>query len=200
MEHNLEELDECIFDYLSSNADNVISIDNIYRDITSDEGHRCPDLRYQDASLFIDHCFGLDKKFSRVKCFLNEGRMFLLFSKKNVVEDSFRKIDTCVCFSSDQILSSVLKSKSTKFNGVLDLVLHSHDLNSFNKFLEMYQPGYKKEIVNKLIDTANLRMFEIYFEYINKVNKELRYKSYKYKGIVALLSMLNLVSLYKIFY
>jgi hypothetical protein len=89
MEYKLNELGDCIFAYLVSNADLPISIDRIYYDITGQTGHRCKSLISSSTQLndrkdmFVEKCFCLPSEFDNIEKIFRDGDLYLVFNKNN---------------------------------------------------------------------------------------------------------------------
>lgn len=87
MEHKIEELDNCIFDYLSSHPDQPKSINEIYNSITGSTGHRCTELNNFEKkdiykNKFITECYLLDTTFENIHKIFKNDKMFLIYSDK----------------------------------------------------------------------------------------------------------------------
>jgi len=88
MDHKIEELDACIFDYLSSHPDIPRSFTQIFNDISGSTGHRCSQLmdlsnrkKYRD--LFITTCYTMDNKWKNVHKIFKNDVPHLVFSTKS---------------------------------------------------------------------------------------------------------------------
>lgn len=100
MDHPIEELDECIFDHLSSRPDEPQSVTSIYNNITGNSGHRCSELnsakfRETYRRRFIANCYSLDSNFRNIHKVFRNRKLYLVYSERphwEVVEkfgDSF---------------------------------------------------------------------------------------------------------------
>jgi ankyrin repeat protein len=83
MNHSLNNLDECIFDYLVLNADKPTALPKIFNDIRSGSGHRCDGLtdKYNHRQYFLSTCYSLDKNYKNIKKLYRDNKMYLLFQK-----------------------------------------------------------------------------------------------------------------------
>ena len=88
MDHKIEELDACIFDYLSSHPDTPKSFTQIFNDISGTSGHRCSQLmdlsnrkKYRD--LFTTTCYTMDNKWKNIHKVFKNDIPYLVFSTKN---------------------------------------------------------------------------------------------------------------------
>lgn len=83
MNHSLNHLDDCIFDYLALNADRPIPLAKIFEDIRSGSGHRCNELT--DSSnhrrYFLSTCYSLDRNYTNIKKIHRNNRLYLVFQK-----------------------------------------------------------------------------------------------------------------------
>lgn len=89
MDHSPNKLDECIFDYLVSHANEIISIDKIFYDITTNNsGHRCSRLNsIPDAKKRVTiECYTLDRHYKKIKKIFNGMKLYLIFDKDNTYE------------------------------------------------------------------------------------------------------------------
>lgn len=87
MDHKIEELSECIYDYLASKPNEKKSINRIFNDICGDTGHRCsalknPTLKKIYKNKFITECVVLNRKFKNVKKYIINNKIYLMYSDK----------------------------------------------------------------------------------------------------------------------
>src|SRR3990172_10768385 len=110
MDHRLSELDECLFDYLSSNSGAFISLNKILTDITSDKGHRCSELkkRYDRQQLITCAAYDLDNKYNNIYKTVRNGHLYLAYSDDKINDpfdypfDYYHKLTTDKIDSSDK--------------------------------------------------------------------------------------------------
>ena len=74
MDHSIDNLNDCIFDYLLSNIDKPKSFDEIYDAISGTTGHRCSELsRYNSkkkyGSYFLSLCYNLNDNYIKFCCY-----------------------------------------------------------------------------------------------------------------------------------
>ncbi|ARF12049.1 ankyrin repeat protein [Klosneuvirus KNV1] len=83
MNHSLNQLDDCIFDYLALNADKPVSLAKIFNDIRSKTGHRCNELTDSNnhRQYFLSTCYSLDRHYTNIKKIYHNNRLYLLFQK-----------------------------------------------------------------------------------------------------------------------
>ena len=88
MDHTVAKLDECIFDYLASHANQMKSMDDIWGDITSSKGHRCSQLASQPnrTRLFIAKCYSMDRDYKNVRKLFRGNKLYLIFDTDNRYE------------------------------------------------------------------------------------------------------------------
>jgi ankyrin repeat protein len=87
MDHKIDELGECIFDYLSSCPDCPKSLTEIYNSISGTTGHRCTELNsYPKKDIykkkFMTECYSLDSKFDNVHKIFKKDKLYLVYSNK----------------------------------------------------------------------------------------------------------------------
>ena len=82
MNHTLDKLDECVFDYLALNMDKPVSVVKIFADIRCNTGHRCDELTngYDDWIYFLSVCYCLDATYDVTKLHL-DGKLHLVLQK-----------------------------------------------------------------------------------------------------------------------
>jgi len=87
MDHTLDELDACIYDYLAGHPNEPKTFMEIYEDISGTMGHRCSALqnmsnkiRYQDQ--FIVTCYSIEKTYNNVYKVFKQNLPYLVFSLK----------------------------------------------------------------------------------------------------------------------
>jgi len=83
MNHSLNNLDDCVFDYLALNADKPVSLAKIFNDIRSKTGHRCNELTdsHNHRQYFLSTCYSLDKHYTNIKKIHRDNRLYLMFQK-----------------------------------------------------------------------------------------------------------------------
>lgn len=94
MDHRLNKLDECIFDYLVCNADRPVSLPRIFDDIRSTSGHRCEELTnsYKHRQHFLSTCYSLNRNYKNIKKIFRFRKLYLMFQKDRkdtTFEDSY---------------------------------------------------------------------------------------------------------------
>lgn len=136
MDHSIDKLDECVFDYLSAHPDQPKSFTRIYNDISGETGHRCSELnnhvnhqRYKDK--FMTICYTLDRTWKCIyKVFLTDDAIpYLIFSNKtyaevlefcnvsNIVYDTAGSMDT---HALDDIVNFMIVNASTRDSSDID--------------------------------------------------------------------------------
>lgn len=88
MDHSIDELDSCIFDYLVSKTNESKSVYQIFNDITSDTGHRCSELnnyskREINKKKFMTTCYTMENIFQNIHKIFKDGSLYLVHSKKS---------------------------------------------------------------------------------------------------------------------
>jgi len=83
MDHPIAKLDECIFDYLVSHANQMKSIDEIFYDISGTSGHRCSKLisTPNARQIFTTKCYTLDRHFKNVRKLFRGDQLYLIFDQ-----------------------------------------------------------------------------------------------------------------------
>lgn len=83
MNHSLNHLDDCIFDYLALHADKPVSLAKIFDDIRTDSGHRCSELtdNSNHRRYFLTTCYSLDKNYKNIKKVYWNNKLYLMFQK-----------------------------------------------------------------------------------------------------------------------
>ncbi len=94
MDHDIANLDDCIFDYLVSNCDEPKSFDEIYDSISKSSGHRCSELNKYDAkkkygNYFLSTCYGMSDNYKNVHKTFKRNVGYLMYSDNK----SFDNID-----------------------------------------------------------------------------------------------------------
>ncbi len=177
MDHTLDELDACIYDYLVIHSNEPKTFMEIYEDISGSTGHRCSALqnmsnkiKYKDQ--FIITCYSLEKTYNNIYKLFKQDLPYLMFSSKTyeeVVRDlnisysdapsyelNTMKIDTIVD-------SLVTYMKSTTDDNYVKLDLDSHllqylvwnnDTVKFKKLLDAFYIDVNMEINGKTLVTT----------------------------------------------
>jgi len=87
MNHSIDNLDDCIFDYLAARPGVPVHISQIYDDITKDVGHRCSDLNDTNnkdsyRKRFTTVCYIVNSTFPDIHKLFVGDELFLVFSDK----------------------------------------------------------------------------------------------------------------------
>jgi len=169
MDHKIEKLDECIFDYLTFNKDVIKSVYTIYNDITQDTGHRCTELRNPDMrdiyrKKFMATCYQMSDKYENIHKLFKNNRLFLVYSNltagevvkkyggeildinSSLLEEEFKKIDRSslvdYLIDNDNELNKLVPD--TYFTEDNDTMLHiiarHNKWNEFKKLVKNYYP------------------------------------------------------------
>ena len=90
MDHPLNQLEDCIFDYLASHANKLVPIEDIYFDITRTEGHRCSQLvsRHDAKEYFISKCYTLDRNYKNIRKLFKGTHLYLVFDQDKRYENT----------------------------------------------------------------------------------------------------------------
>lgn len=88
MDHKIENLGECIFDYLSSHPEKPKTFVQIFNDISGSTGHRCTELqnlskRKQYKDRFMTICYTLDTDWNNIHKIFMDNVLFLVYSTKS---------------------------------------------------------------------------------------------------------------------
>jgi hypothetical protein len=130
MDHAIENVDECIFDYLVSNADEFKSIPTIFSNIIKETGHRCITLKNEFLKYknkFIATCYLLNNSYNNIhKIFIND-RLYLMYSNKHIdsYDDYTQNITDDYIFDAD---FSYLDKDGLAYY----ISYNYHDLTNFN--------------------------------------------------------------------
>jgi hypothetical protein len=89
MDHELNKLDECIFDYLACNADRQVSLPTIFNDIRRQTGQRCEQLTdsYRHRQYFLSTCYSLNRNYKNIRKLFRRGKLYLMFQKDKLDQD-----------------------------------------------------------------------------------------------------------------
>jgi|AntRauTorckE6833_2_1112554.scaffolds.fasta_scaffold12793_2 hypothetical protein len=133
MDHSIENLDDCVFDYLVSNKDEIASIYKIYHDITGETGHRCTSLndpKNRDVykRRFRTICYTLDNSYDNIYKYFNGDKLYLVYSERDF-RDTIRKY-------TDEYDHLSLNDYSPSFNNITDVIEDLIDNDKFEFDLE----------------------------------------------------------------
>jgi hypothetical protein len=86
MDHTIDKLDECIFDYLASNPDRYIHYRQIFQDITGETGHRCTELTdsTEDRRYFLAVAYSMNNQYKNVRKHIRDRDLYLAFERDEV--------------------------------------------------------------------------------------------------------------------
>ncbi len=91
MDHTIDQLDDCVYDYLVSKINDPKSLVEIYNDITQNQGHRCtklndPKMRGIYKKKFVATCYTLNIHYENIYKIYKNNKLYLIFSRENPVE------------------------------------------------------------------------------------------------------------------
>lgn len=91
MNHSLNNLDDCVFDYLALHADQPVSLVKIFNDIRSGSGQRCNELTdsANHRQRFLAVCYSLDRSYKNIKKIHRNNKLYLVFQKDRNDNDIF---------------------------------------------------------------------------------------------------------------
>jgi len=168
MDHSIEELDVCVFDYLCANPETPKTFSQIYNAISGEVGHRCSVLqdqynrtKYKDK--FMTICYTLDTKWDNIhKLFLtNDAIPHLVFSSKphyevinncNIKSDLYDTIDTN---DLDNVITYMIHNHSQIDyrlidNNLMQYLVGKNKTDELSDVLKMYTVDLSD--VDKLVD------------------------------------------------
>ncbi|QKF94610.1 hypothetical protein QKU48_gp1152 [Fadolivirus algeromassiliense] len=195
MDHPISQLDDCIFDYLTSHPDTPKSFHSMYNDISGTSGHRCSELndpynRSLYKNRFLTACYTLDNKYQNIHKIFKNSIPYLIFSSKSKAEImndynnqdllNINSNDINIDYDSmiDYLLENLDQYETFDFNNaqitenetLLEHIVKSGNVDKFRKIMDMYDIDLTKRINNKsLIDVAfssgNIQMLKELLEY-----------------------------------
>ena len=156
MNYPIEDLDDCIFYYLVSKKDKLQSANKIYKNITSEVGHRCSELNnsiLKDVykKKFLASCYILHKKYDNVYNVNKNDNIYLIYTKekKNNIADDIVDIgdigDIVDIGDKNGELFSITKEDVAKY--IIDNFDNYLDYN-FNDFFNSKYDFYEYMILN----------------------------------------------------
>jgi hypothetical protein len=135
MDHSIEELDNCIFDFLVSKPNQWFGIDEIYESITceSESGHRCQALKNNKhngtyIASYKQIAITLNNKFTNIRSKIRtfDNVLCLIFDEKNTYSKQFWPHE----YVSDYKMRDTIKSDwSFDANDILNYMDHGIDYN-----------------------------------------------------------------------
>ena len=133
MDHSIEDLDECVFDYLVSNKDEIVSIYKIYHDITGKTGHRCtalndPKNRSIYKIKFRTICYTLDNYYDNIYKYFNGEKLYLVYSERDFSDAIRNYTDEYDYLSQDDCYPS--------FSNIIEVIENLIDNDTFDFDLE----------------------------------------------------------------
>ena len=156
MDHSLNELKECIFDYLLYHTDTPKYVDQIYDDISGPVGHRCSELskigakrRYKDY--FITTCYDMPNEYNNIQLFYKNSVCYLIYSNNKYVDnvtDQNIKVELLIKYGNITEIGNMVKT------GHLDIRKHYRTLINYaitHKQYDMITP-LADILVNSFVD------------------------------------------------
>lgn len=158
MDHPISQLNDCIFDYLTSYPDMAKSFTQIYNDITGSTGHRCselndPSFRALRKNRFITTCYTLDNEYKNIHKIFKSGTPYLVFSSKP-------KADVAMQFNLQDLTDSDVMPSScpVDYDGMIDYLLENTD--QFDDFdFNNAQMTETETLLQYIIKTNKLEQF-----------------------------------------
>jgi len=179
MDHRIEQLDACVFDYLASNPNELKSFIQIYNNISGPTGHRCSQLqdlsnRQKYKDMFMTICYTLDNKWENIHKIYTSDIPHLIFSNKprseviaeynSAIYDS-SNYDQVDQFELDSVIDYILNdTKQYKFDfslqmgvdgNLLQYLVKKNKLSKLKQMLDLYDVDLNNKFDGKtLLDTA----------------------------------------------
>ena len=203
MDHSITELDACVFDYLTSHADQPKTFTQIYNDISGPNGHRCsalnsaaPAARELYKKRFLTTCYTLDNTFKNVHKVFKNSTPYLIYSNKSradVMRD-FGDLDIVNTNLSSEdydnndlenIIEYLLDNKESynDFNftapvsaneNMLQFLVRTNKLDKIRKILDNYDIDVARSLIDMATDNNNGAMVrELSIRYYDKQITEL---------------------------
>jgi hypothetical protein len=146
MNHPIENLSECVYDYLVLNQDAPKSFEEIYNDITKESGHRCLEL-LEDVEnnrfKLLTVMYTLEHSYMNIQQIFGHGTVYLIFTTNDKNPEP-------------QFVESIVKC-----NNENDLLLYILQLN--NKLVTEIYPGSLLEYCVKSCDLDTLNTIFIQY-------------------------------------
>ena len=138
MDHTLDELDACIFDYLAANEDYPKSIDEIWIDITSDDGHRCSELGNANKNFFVSTCYDMDINYNNIQKYFVNGRLYLVYSKKEHLNNFGEKNMSINSFNRLNKLKNLSRVNRINMTNEMDVIDGINNIDRINEMDNIY--------------------------------------------------------------
>lgn len=158
MDHALDKLDECIFDYLASNPDRFIHHRQIFEDITGETGHRCSELTdsTEDHRRFLAVCYSMNHQYRNIRKEFHQKEIYLAFERDDVdshLEPYHAKAWTGIPYSS--VINHVFENDTSIYRD-FDRDYYYEPFSSEPLLHEMIRYGVENRLVKELITDQNL--------------------------------------------
>ena len=169
MDHTLDELEECVYDYLSSHPNEPKTFMEIYDDISGTTGHRCSELQNLDNKIiykdkFIMICYSLEKSYNNIYKVFKQNLPYLIFSTQvktydDLVEDLNISYCDALTYELNTIkLDNIIETLLALNNNQLDIDPHllqylvaNNDTNKFKKLLDVFYIDVNTEYNGKTL-------------------------------------------------
>jgi len=186
MDHPIENLEECVFDYLISHKDVPKSLEEIYDDISGTTGHRCSELnsynaRYKYKHRFLSVCYNINNVYENIHKYFKHDTCFLLYSekKKNVIPLVYNnkitnsprlnslEINTFNA-DSDEFIKYTVFNNNTTFN-------YSTLINENETMIELI---IKRGNLTSLVHLINNNVIDLSTDYNKLINYAIKHQQY----------------------
>jgi hypothetical protein len=94
--YEINNIEECIYDYLVEHKDELKSITKIYNSLINSEGIHCPELikSEDNKNRFILGCYTLDRWFLNINKYFLEGKLYIMMSTNRLSdEEAFKNLN-----------------------------------------------------------------------------------------------------------
>ena len=185
MDHYIDNLEECVFDYLVSHKDVPKSLEEIYDDISGTTGHRCSELntynaKYKYRNKFLSICYNINNVYENIHKYFKNNICYLLYSEK--------KKNLITLMYNNKITHSprATNSESNTFNAESDEFIkyaifndNSFDYNTFiNENETMTELIIKRGNLASLVHLINNNVIDLNTDYNKLINYAIKHQKY----------------------
>ncbi len=198
MDNTIDELRECVYDYLISNQDIPKNFEDIYKDITGESGHRCSELlndynATNNIFKLMNVMYTLEYSYQFVHKYFENNTVYLVYAPGwNDNKYKLPSVNSIVkCNNEEDFLSYIMQSNNallteiypgsiieycvTKGNPyTLHTVLSQYPLKTLEDYYKLleYSLQYKNpSVTKKIFELQSLSHFEKYKSENNKLNE-----------------------------
>ncbi len=198
MDHTINELSECLYDYLVSNQDIPKNFEDIYKDVTGDTGHRCSALLNDDNTTnnifkLLNVMYTLEYEYQFIHKYFDNNTLYLVYAPGwNDNKYTLPNVNSIIkCKNEEEFLSYIIQSNNNLLTKIypgsiveycvmkgnpytLHTILSQYPMGTLDEYYELleYSLQFKNpSVTKKIFELQSSLHYEKYKNEVNKLNE-----------------------------